>query len=192
MALTKEDGTGVQNATTYSLAAEARAYAQARGATLPADDTSVESLIIKAMDYLEGFRSRYQASKTYTGVAGFHACDNFQLPPPADVDTHPAQALQWPRYGVTIDNVPISGNAIPVELTSALCQCVVELSAGNDLNPTTSGQVVKREKVDVLETEYMTAQDMGFAADFTPSFPKVDALLAPLFYANGSLKTVRA
>lgn len=191
MALVKEDGTGVADANTYSLVAEVRAYAQARGVTLPADDPSVESLIIPAMDYLEGFRDRFKGSKTYTGIAGFHADDCFSIPLPADVDTHAAQTLQWPRYGVEIDNVPISGNAIPRELTSALAQCVVEMSAGNDLNPTTTGQVVKREKVDVLETEYMTAQDMGFAADFSPSFPKVDALLAALFNGGFSISTVR-
>lgn len=191
MALVKEDGTGVADANTYALVAEVRAYAQARGVTLPVDDSSVESLIIPSMDYLEGFRSRYQATKTYTGVAGFHANDEFEIAPPADVDTHPAQLLQWPRYGVTIDGVPISGNTMPKELIAALCQCVMEIQAGNDLNPTTSGQVVKREKVDVLETEYMTSQDLGFEADFKPEFPKVNALLAALLAAGSVLNTVR-
>jgi hypothetical protein len=159
--------------------------------TLPADDPSVELLIVPGMDYLEGFRDRFQGSKTYTGIPGFHADECFTIPLPADVDSHAPQELQWPRYGVVIDNVPVSGNTIPKELVSALCQCVLEIQAGNDLNPSTSGQTVKREKVDVLETEYMTAQDMGFAADFSPTFPKVDALLAALFGGGAVLKTVR-
>jgi len=191
MALVKEDGTGVVGASTYALADEVRSFAQVRGVTLPSDDVAVESLIIGGMDYLEGFRGRYQGSKTYTGYSGFYVDPCFPLPLPLDVDSHTAQALQWPRYGVTIDDVPIDGNTIPSELVSALCQCVIELFAGNDLNPSTNGQVVKREKVDVLETEYMTGQDLGADANFEPRFPKVDALLAPLFGTSAFIKTVR-
>ena len=191
MALVKEDGTGISGANTYALADEVRSFAQARGVTLPSDEVAVESLIIGSMDYLEGFRDRYQGSKTYTGYSGFYADPCFPLPLPLDVDSHVAQALQWPRYGVYVDDVPLDGNAIPKELVSALSQCVLEVFAGNDLNPSTSGQVVKREKVDMLETEFMTGADMGSEADASPRFPKVDAFLATLLSGGRKLRTVR-
>lgn len=179
MALTKEDGTGVNGANTYVLVTDARTYAQARGVLLPADDLLVESLIVKGMDYIESLRAQYQATKTYTGVVGFHANDDFSVPPPDDVDTHPAQALQWPRYGVSVDDVAMNGNTIPNELIAALCQCVIEINDGSDLQANGGGQVVKSEKVDVLQTTYMTSDEMG-ATGLALSFPKVDALLAPL------------
>jgi len=191
MALVKEDGTGVDGANTYVLAADARTYAQARGVTLPSDDSAVELLLIQAMDYLEAFRSRYQGSKTYTGIPNYYAYDHTVLPLPEDINTHAAQDLQWPRVNVYIDNVPLSPNKIPKELISAQCQCSLEVFAGNDLSPTTTGQVVKSEKVDVIETVYMTGQEMGFAENFGPTFPKVDALLEPLFGSGGALRTVR-
>lgn len=192
MALIIEDGSGVENADSYVSAADARTYASARGVTLPADDTALEALILKGMDYLEAQRANYQGGRTYTGFAGQYADDScFPIAPPADIDTHAAQSLQWPRYGVYLDDVPISGNTIPRELVSALCQCAIEIGAGGDLQANSSGQVVKSEKVDVLQTTYMTADEMG-SVGVSNTFPKVDALLAPLFGGNGTfLKSVR-
>ena len=182
MALELEDGTGKEDSNTYVTAVQARAYAAARGVTLSAVDADVEVLLVQAMDYLEAQRAKYQGHKTW---------------PYADVDNvaHPhAQALQWPRSGVTIDchyNLP--DNVIPVELTNAQCQLCIEVFTGITLMPSSDGRAVKREKVDVLETEYMTADDLGGAV-IGPSFPAVDALLEPLFNACGGgffLRTVR-
>jgi hypothetical protein len=173
MALNIEDGTGKPDSDSYVTVAEARAYAAARGITLSSDDAAVEALLVQAMDYLEAQRARYQGSKTKPGV----------------------QALQWPRTGVVIDcqyNLP--DNIIPTELKSAQKQAALEVFAGLSLMPSSDGRVVKREKVDVIETEYMTGQDLGSGASMGPSFPAVDALLEPLFNACGGgffLKTVR-
>lgn len=173
MAIEVEDGTGKSDATSYVTAAEARQYAQARGFTL-GDDAQVEARLQLAMDYLEAQRSRYQGHKTHPGV----------------------QALQWPRAGVVIDcRYKLPDNVIPVELKNAQMQAVVELAAGFTLMPSSDGRFVKREKVDVIETEYMTGQDLGAGGfGMGPAFPALEALLEPLFEPCGGgffLKTVR-
>lgn len=169
MALVIEDGTGKADSNSYVEVSEAQAYATARGITLPAD----ESLLIKAMDYLEAQRARYQGAKTNPGV----------------------QALQWPRTGVILDcSYALPDNVIPVELKNAQMQLALEVFAGNTLLPSSDGRVVKREKVDVIEREFMTGSDLGTGGLPSPSFPAVEALLAPLFAACGGgfgLRSVR-
>lgn len=173
MALIVEDGTGLANSNSYVDEAQARAYAEARGIELPADDAELGAMLISAMDYLEAQRARYQGTKTYPGV----------------------QALQWPRTGVILDcSYVLPDNVIPVELKSAQMQLALEVFAGNTLMPSSDGRVVKREKVDVIEREFMTGQDLGTGGLPSPSFPIVDGLLAPLFAACGGgfgLRTVR-
>ena len=173
MALIVEDGSGMTNSNTYVGVAEVRAYAIARGIDLPAADASVESMMINAMDYLEAQRAQYQGTKTHPGV----------------------QALQWPRTGVVLDcSYRLPDSVIPTELKNAEMQLVLEVFAGLPLMPSSDGRVVKKQKVDVIEREFMTAQDLGTAGAPSPSFPAVDALLAPLFTACGGgfgLTTVR-
>lgn len=170
MTLIVEDGTGKPDANTYADVATVRAYAAARGVNLPADDLAVETSIIQAMDFLEAQRARYKGSKTLPGT----------------------QALQWPRQCVTIDNYDVPSNVLPKELISALAQCVMEISAGGDLQANTTGQVVKSERVDVLETTYMTSDEMGAGASLTPQYKKVENLLLPLYTVGcGVLRTVR-
>lgn len=173
MALIIEDGTVVANANSYVTLVEYRAFALARGVVVPAVDADAEVQLIEAMDYLEAQRSKYQGHKT-----------------------DDAQALQWPRTGVTIDcYIIVSSDAIPNELKQAQMRLAMEVNAGNILMPTSDGRVVKREKVDVIEREFMTGGDNGNSGLPSPSFPAVDALLAPLFAACGGgfgLRTVRA
>lgn len=152
MALIVEDGTIVANANSYNTVAEIRAYADARGMTLPTDDLDVEKLAIQAMDYLESFRNRYQGYRT----------------DPVN------QELQFPRVGVIIDNdYEVSSDEIPSLLKKAHSQATAE-SYEADLMPNDS-PAVKKEKVDVLEVEYQESSTSSVG------FPKVDALLEPLF-----------
>ena len=173
MALVIEDGTGNADATSYVTVAEARQYAQARGVMLPAEEDAVEAMLIQAMDYLEAQRGRFQGSKTFPGV----------------------QALQWPRSGVILDcHYRLGDEEIPVELKKAQMQAALEVAAGLRLMPSSDGRLVKREKVDVIETEYMTGQDIGAGGTMGPAFPALAALLEPLFEPCGGgffLKTVR-
>ena len=173
MAIEIEDGSGKEDSNSYVTVAEARTYATARGVALSDNDAVVESMLMLAMDYLEAQRGRYQGHKTHPGV----------------------QALQWPRAGVILDcQYRLPDDVIPVELKRAQMQAVIEVAAGLVLMPSSDGRVVKREKVDVIETEYMTGKDMGDTATLGPAFPALDALLEPLFEPCGGgffLKTVR-
>lgn len=173
MALEIEDGSGKVDSTSYVSVAEARAYATARGVTLPASDDAVEAMLLNAADYLEAQRARYQGSKSFPD--------------------HP-QAMQWPRTGVIIDcEYELPDSIIPSELKKAQMQAVVEIQNGFSLMPSSDGRVVKKTKVDVIEKEFFSAAELGNSGGPVPSFPAVDALLAPLFEACGTglIATVR-
>ena len=159
MPLVIENGSLVQDANSYVSVADARAYAEARASTFPADDTEAEAALIVAMDYLESLRAEYQGSKVSPGV----------------------QALQWPRTGVVIDGWEVPITHIPNELKFGQIQLAIESANGTDLTPTGDGREVIREKVDVLETEYAP----GAGGSPQPVFVKVRAFLAPLFSTGG-------
>jgi hypothetical protein len=160
MALTIETGLGVIGATSYVTLVEARAFATSRGITLPAADADLEVLLTKSMDYLEGLRYRFKGSRTF-GLDG----------------TGPY--LQWPRTGVNIDGVDIATTTIPKELKSVQCQLAIEFMT-LDVMATQSGQVVRRERVDVIETEYAVGTRSTTERIPRPFMPRVDALLRPL------------
>lgn len=158
MALEIETGAGVEGANSYVSLEEVRAYATARGLTVPVDDAALEALVIKAKDYLETKRSEFKGNKMYG--PGY---------------------LQWPRSSVRIDGFEIADDAIPAELKDAQCQCAIDLQTMDPLAPKT-GVVVKREKVDVIETEYAVSAGQ---TNPTPVLTKVDALLQPLLRWSG-------
>lgn len=129
MALTIEDGTGKSDAQSYASAATLTAYATARGVTLTAaDDAAKEALLIRAMDYIE-----QQAFQGYKATE--------------------AQALQWPRYGVSIDGYAVGTDTIPQLLIDALCEAATSIDAGTDPLANVSRET-RREKVGEIEVEY--------------------------------------
>ena len=169
MTIIVENGSNVANANSYITVATLRDYATARGVTLPADP-ACEPLLIKAVDYINSFRGRYQGTKTYSD-----------------------QTMLFPRNGMTIDGETFPKDAIPQELKDAQAQAAI-YAATTDLNPITTGaQVVKREKIGPIDTEYSETLAVKFL-DSGPSFPLVDVLLEPLFGSQGGffITTVRA
>jgi hypothetical protein len=169
VALVVEDGSIVTGANSYVDVATARTYATDRGLTLSADDATVESQLVLAMDYLEALRDEYQGSKT---------------------DTTTPQNLQWPRQNVVIDGEDFSDSAIPVELVDAQCRLAVEQETGYDLFPTDSGKFITKEQTGPLVTEYSEKIVPGQM----PRISAVDSLLKPLFSKNlgsASLTTIR-
>ena len=126
MTIVVEDGTGLSNSNSYVSEAELTVYATQRGITLTG---GTEALLIKAMDYLE--------TLNYIG----------------DKKTE-EQALQWPRESVYIDGFYIEPSAIPQELKDAQMTLSIEIDEGNNPMATIS-RATKKEKVDVLEVEYM-------------------------------------
>ena len=165
MALVIEDGSQVAGANSYITVAELRAFGLARSSGLPTPNEEAESLLVRAMDYIEGMRSRFQGKKTGA-----------------------TQPLQFPRKGLIIDDEPFPDNAIPNELKNGQAQLAIDIFAGFDPMASSDGREVLREKVDVIETEY--AQSSGSGSG--PSIPKTMAFLEPLFGFNGAtLRTIR-
>ena len=121
-----EDGTGKTDSNSYVSEAELATYAADRGVTIAGTDAI---LLIQAMDYIE--------QQPFKGTKGSDE-----------------QALQWPRWGVVIDGYYIDTDEIPQLLKDSQMEVALGVDAGN--NPlATEERATKREKVDVIEVEYM-------------------------------------
>jgi hypothetical protein len=129
------------------------------------NEPALEILLTKAIDYLEQVRDRYRGTK----VSG-------------------TQALQWPRIDVQVDSFDIAIDVIPQLLKDAQCQLAIELLTTDDLLPTRLASPVKKEKVDVIETEYAVGE--GTYSPL-PKLTKVEALLTPLFRFGNRLQLIR-
>lgn len=89
------------------------------------------------------------------------------------------QSLAWPRAGVTdSEGDALPSDTIPAEIVSATCEiAAVELANPGAMSPSIDlTQRVKRERVDVLETEYFAAS----AGDVRPVLPMVADLIGGL------------
>ena len=89
-----------------------------------------QQAIIKATDYIEQtFARRWTGNSTVNSL------------------------LSWPRYGAPYYN----SNIIPEGLKKATAELALEALTGQ-LNPNIApNQIVKREKVDIIDTEYVTS-----------------------------------
>jgi len=124
--ITVETGTGSASSNSYISAADFETYASDRDITLNGDSAV---LLITAMDYIE--------QQPFKGLKGTDA-----------------QALQWPRYGMSIDGYYVDNDEIPQLLKDALCEVAIGVDAGN--NPLlTEDRATKKEKVGEIEVEYM-------------------------------------
>lgn len=167
-----EDGSLVPGANSFVSVAEAKAYAQARKEPFPADDGDIESLLMHAMDFLETYRRLFTGQKASA-----------------------TQKTLYPRIDSTVDGLPFPSDAIPDELKNAQMQLAVDCYSIGDLQPTTTGYAVAKEKVDFIEVEYASGGRLsGQAPPAQPAFPKAEAWLESLVTAGGSgafLSTVR-
>lgn len=171
MALVIEDGTVVTGANSYIDIPEAKAFAAARGVDLGNDDTVTEQRLLVAMDYLE--------SLSYKGTR-----------------TEPdQQLLAWPRIGVTFDGRTFGDHVIPNQLKSAQAQLAIEQFNGVVIFASTSsgsGELgIKKEVVDVLETEFFSPKDMNQEFVAVAEMPAVSALLRGLLKGFGPLFAYR-
>jgi hypothetical protein len=166
MALTVEDGTGIENADSYATVTELIAFATARGVdgNLPATEDEREVLLRLAFDYVEAHRAQFQGNKSNEG------------------NTYP----QFPRCGLFIDGDEVASDLVPVEVKKAQMQLALD-AVDDDLSPTGTGQAVIREKLDVLETEY----EAGQSPAPQPIFTKANQWLRPLFGNSGMPHTLR-
>ena len=150
MALIIEDGTGVDNANSYISVAEARSFASLRSLILPASDSAVEVVIVKAFDYLESLDYK-----------GNHA--------------NPPQSAEFPRRDLYLQGVLFAQNEIPNKLKQAQSQLTYE-AVNTDLQPTGNGKEVIKEKVDVVEVQY-SEKGINVAR---PTFTTVNSFLKDL------------
>ena len=153
MALIVEDGTIVGNADSYVGEADLTAYAVKRGVTLPTGN-ELTVLAIKATDYIESLEPRFKGTRVESN-----------------------QSLSWPRKGVVINGFFTNEGTIPKQLIDLQCQLVID-GMTVSLQPNGTGRVVKRQKVDVIETEY------EILGDGSVQLTKADALTA--FLVNES------
>ena len=173
MAIIVETGEIVPNAESYVSVAECDLYHANRGNSLWTGIDSVkESALRKAVAYLDGnYRSRWKGDRVSFGT----------------------QALEWPRYNVEVPGGGLFGfaafnnwlpsDSIPQRLKDAQCELALRALTA-ELAADATGNI-KREKVDVLETEY-----------FANSVPKqvytiVDQLLSDYITPLGSGYVVR-
>lgn len=166
MALVIETGAGLTNGTSYASVAELRGYASARGATVPGGDSECEILLIKAMDRLHDYASKFVGDRKSK-----------------------EQALDWPRYAASVEGWPIGSTEIPRQLVQAQCALAIEAQDRDLLPPTDVGQVgpVTAERVGPISVDYANT---GHVLP-VPASAKADALLRTLL-KNSGLFAVRA
>ena len=152
-----EDGTVVAGANSYVTEAELTTYAADRGVTLAA---ATDVLLIKAMDYIESLA--FIGDKSSEG-----------------------QALQWPRNSVYIDGYYVESTTIPAALKTG--QIATALAIDSENSPlATVERATKREKVDVIEVEYMDS------AAAQPIVKTINAAMRKILAGGGSSTTTFA
>lgn len=132
----------------YVAEEELVSYANDRGVSI-SGDTSI--LLIKAMDYIE------------TRPYGGHKYDE-------------DQALEFPRYPYVRDINP-DPSVVPDDIKTAQIVAALLTDSGVNLLATVD-RATKKEKVDVLEVEYMDN------ASDSPRYIQLNSLLYP-FYSSG-------
>lgn len=169
MTLTVEDGSRVTGANSYVSIADADAYHAARGnSSWTGEDTAKEAAILRAMAWLE---SRPWKGRPYSGPVGFTGY----------------QALQWPRVDVELEGYAVPWDEIPQGVVNALCEAaLVEIGSPGALAPELErGGQVRREKVDVIETEFFAG------APAVTVYAALNQHLRGLVRGGGSVKLVR-
>lgn len=152
MALIVETGAIVEGANSYAAIADADAYHAERLNTewTAASTAQKTAALLNATVYLDGkYRNRWQGSRITV-----------------------LQPLEWPRYGVTVGvGYLVAATTIPDAIKYATCELALR-ALSSPLAPDVAPSArVKRKKIDVIETEYVTG-------DFQTSYPVVDQLVS--------------
>ncbi|MWN91270.1 hypothetical protein GQ597_11220 [Gilliamella sp. Pra-s65] len=127
-------------------------FANARDISLP---NNKESLLIKAMDYLNGLN-----------WAGKKAKQN--------------QPLPFPRKDIVLDGYSLSSNEIPTPLITAQCMLAIE-AISDDLLPSVREAPVKSESIAGALTVAYSVDESGFK----PQYTAVMSILGDLVVSRG-------
>lgn len=162
--LTIETGAVVAGAESYVSVTDCDTYHSKRNnAAWTGTELVKEAALRKAAAYLDG-----------------HYCNRFK-----GGQSQPLlQSMQWPRAGVEICGYPAPGDYIPPRLKDAQCELAL-ISLTADLAPNVAAGV-KREKLDVIETEYFAGAPAG-----TTVYTGVNNLLADLLKPINNSDAVR-
>lgn len=170
MSLIIEDGTGLAGAESYAsvAAADARCAGLGVASWAALAEADKEIALRKAAIFMATYRTRWAGRRMYQH-----------------------QALDWPRYGVKVDDFYVATTIVPVDVASACIDLAVRAGSGEELLPDLDlgSNVIKRTKVGALEDEYFQN-----TTDVRERFVAVDALLAPYLGTAGgsnSIKLVR-
>lgn len=165
MALIVEDGTGKSDAESYISAADADTWVVARyGATdafAAASAGDQERFLRLGVEYLEAH---------YVGMW-------------SGVRMLAAQALSWPRAGVTDeDGYDIAENVIPADVIAAQVEAARRYASGTDpMADQDRGGAVKRERVEgAIDVEYFEGARPG------TTIPVINNRLKPYLTNGGS------
>lgn len=157
MAIIVEDGTGDNPAAnSYVSESDLSTYAADRGVTITGTPAA---LLIQAMDYVE--------SQSFIGSK-----------------EAASQPLQWPRTGVYIDGYYVPPEDLPKELTNGQLATALAIDSGNDPLSTIE-RAVKKEKVDVIEVEYM---DNASSDSINRT---INAAMSKIIIGGGSVRVFR-
>lgn len=163
MTITVEDGTGRADANSYASVDTLKAYARARGRTVPSSLPECEALLLQAMDALRGL--------DYVGDRATKA-----------------QALDWPRFNVVVQGFPYNSTELPRELEQAQCALAIEAQT-TDLLPTipadTSGPIAE-ETVGDITVKYSNQGRYGRVL----AVAKADVILRTILKRSG-LRAIR-
>lgn len=151
----------------YGTLAGADAYHSVRGnAAWTGADAAKLAALVRASTFIDGMGQRPLKSGAYTS-----------LYPGTKTGGRP-QLLAWPRTDATDqDGVDIDPVTVPAEVERATYEAALrEIAEPGSLSPDyVAAQQIKREKVDVLETEYLAPQGTPNAPN--PARPVVSVVL---------------
>ena len=178
MALIVEDGTVVASANTFVDVAAVEAYF---------DEVGLDRTVWDALSTADKEAAIIRAARHHESVYGVYYSGQR-----SDED----QELSWPRRGATGYNAgwELDWNVVPKEILWAQSELTHRTADGTlllvDSAPGTTNQIVKRRKLDVLETE-----DEFASADSSSQVRHayVDQLLYPfILYGGGVMLTARS
>jgi len=119
-----EDGTGVVDANTYILLADARTLAEQYGWALPADDNDANISLVNGYNYLNTLENGMCGTRSYEDQTG-----------------------AFPRDNCSCGNFAIASDVIKPEVKQAQVRAAVTFGAGTDVNPDNDGKNVASETV---------------------------------------------
>lgn len=145
-------------------------WLSAQGLTLPPDAPSADVLRQLGSAYVDSaYEYRLQCSRR---AGGFE------------------QPLAWPRSGHKINGQTVPSDLIPQAWVYASYRAawLNATTPGWSTDQVTPGRITKREKVDVIERTFMTAEEAGGGSDSAPGFPSdaaINGMILPWLCSAG-------